>query len=113
MRRLLVAALLCGLAAAAAAAPSEKPKSHGYDVSGTISRVDEAAKTFVVKTAAGKQTVLARTAATKVNGALRVGDRVAVRWLERDGNKIATSIRIEPPAVAAATPVAPPATSTR
>jgi hypothetical protein len=54
-----------------------------------------------------------RTTATKVNGeAVKAGDRVAVRWLERDGKKIATSIRIEPPVFAAATPVAP-APSTR
>ena len=109
MRRLLpVALLLCGLAAAAPGASSEKQRSHGYSLSGTITRVDEAAKTFVVKTVAGKETALVRTTATKVNGeALKAGDRVAVRWLERDGKKIATSIRIEPPAVAAATPTAP------
>ena len=112
MRRLLpLALLLCGLAAPAAS--SEKARSHGYGLSGTITRVDEAAKTFVVRTAAGKETALVRTTATKVNAeAIKAGDRVAVRWLERDGKKIATSIRIEPPAVAAATPTAP-AISTR
>ena len=42
-----------------------------------------------------------RTAATKVNGeSLKAGDRVAVRYLEHDGKKVATSIRVEPPAVA-------------
>ncbi len=109
MRRLLpIALLLCGLAAAAPGAATEKQRSHGYGVSGTITRVDEARKTFVVKTAAGKETALVRTAATRVNGeTLKAGDRVAVRWLERDGKKIATSIRIEPPAVAAATPAVP------
>lgn len=109
MRRLLpLALLLCGLAAAAPGASSEKPRSHGNGLSGTITRVDEAAKTFVVRTAAGKETALVRTTATKINGeALKAGDRVAVRWLERDGKKIATSIRIEPPAVAAETPAAP------
>ena len=114
MRRLLpLALLLCGLAAAAPAASSEKARSHGYGLSGTITRVDEAAKTFAVRTAAGKETALVRTTATKINAeAIKAGDRVAVRWLERDGKKIATSIRIEPPAVAAATPTAP-AISTR
>ncbi len=75
--------------------------------------MDVAANTFVVKTAAGKETLLARTAATKVNGAApKVGDRVAVRWLLHEGKKVATSIRVEPPAVAGATPTAP-ASSTR
>lgn len=109
-----MALLFCGIAAAAAAAAPEKQKSHGYGVSGTITKMDDGAGTFVVKTAAGKETVLARTAATKVNGAApRVGDRVAVRWLVHEGKKIATSIRVEPPAVAAATPSATPSASTR
>ena len=115
MRRLLLVALLsCGLAAAVAGAAPEKQKSHGYGISGTITKMDDAAGTFIVKTAAGKETVLARTAATKVNGAVpKVGDRVAVRWLVHEGKKVATSIQIEPPAVAAATPTAPAAASTR
>ncbi len=105
-----MALLSCGLAGALPGTTPEKQKSHGYGISGTITRVDEAAKTFVVKTAAGKETALVRTTATKVNGeALKVGNHVAVRWLERDGKKIATSIQIEPPTVAAATPAAPAA----
>jgi hypothetical protein len=115
MRRLLLVALLfCGLAAAAPAATPEKQKSHGYGVSGTITKMDDSTGTFVVKTAAGKETVLTRTAATKINGAApRVGDRVAVRWLVHEGKKVATSIRVEPPAVAATTPSATPSSSTR
>ena len=96
-----LALLFGGLAAAAPGASSEKPKSHGHSLSGTITRVDEATKTLVVKTAPGKETTLVRTTATRINGeALKAGDRVAVRWLEHDGKKIATSIRIEPPAEA-------------
>lgn len=115
MRRLLLVVLLfCGLAGALPGATPEKPKNHGYGVSGTITKMDEAANTFVVKTASGKETLLARTAATKVNGAApRVGDRVAVRWLVHEGKKVATSIRVEPPAVASATPPATPTSSTR
>ena len=108
-----MALLSGGLAAALVGATPEKQKSHGYGVSGTITKMDEAASTFVVKTAAGKETLLMRTAATKVNGAApKVGDRVAVRWLVHEGKKVATSIRVEPPAVAGATPTAP-ASSTR
>lgn len=104
--RLAALALLClAVAAAGAAASPEKtpkPKSHGYSVSGTVEHVD--AKTFVVKSTAGKSTTLVRTAATKVNGdMLKPGDRVAVRYLEHDGRKVATSVRVEPPSVATAT----------
>ena len=108
-----MAMLSGGLAAALAGATPEKTKSHGDGVSGTITKMDDAANTFVVKTAAGKDTLLMRTPATKVNGAApKVGDRVAVRWLVHEGKKVATSIRVEPPAVASATPTAP-ASSTR
>jgi len=93
------------LAAAGSAATPEKtpkPKTHGYSVNGTVELVDT--KTFVVHTSSGKSTTLVRTTATKVNGdALKTGDRVAVRYLERDGKKVATSIRVEPPSVATAT----------
>ncbi len=114
MRKILPAILLiAGFAAAAAAATPEKPKNHGYAVTGTVTRVDAAAKTFVVKTSAGHETSLTRTAATKVNGeGLKTGDRVSVRYLEHDGKKVATSIRVEPPAVASATPAAPTSTPT-
>ena len=101
---LLALALLAAAVPGRAASPEKtpKPKSHGYAVNGTVELVD--AKTFVVRSTAGKSTTLVRTTATKVNGdALKVGDRVAVRYLERDGRKVATSIRVEPPSVATAT----------
>lgn len=100
---------LCG-ELAAATPDKDKTKTHGFSVAGLVARTDDTAHTFVVRTPAGKETTLVRTSATKLNGkALAAGDRVAVRYLERDGKKIATSIRIEPPAVATATatPVAP------
>jgi hypothetical protein len=100
---LLGALALCG-DLVAASPDKEKTKTHGLSVAGLIARTDDAAHTFVVKTPAGKETTLVRTSATKLNGkALSAGDRVAVRYLERDGKKIATSIRIEPPAVATVT----------
>ncbi len=105
MRMRLLAAVLC--AAVLGAAAPEKTKVHGYTVTGTVARMDTTAKTFVVRAASGKETTLVRTTATRLTGdALKVGDRVSVRWLEREGKKVATSIRIEP-AVAAATPTAP------
>ncbi|HTY41965.1 MAG TPA: DUF5666 domain-containing protein [Thermoanaerobaculia bacterium] len=114
MRGLRTAALAFAVLAASAAgsaATPEKTKTHGFSLSGTVDRVDDAAKTLVVRSSAGKTTTLVRTAATKINGeALKAGDRVAVRYLERDGKKVATSIRVEPASVATATvtPTAPP-----
>jgi hypothetical protein len=106
-RALGLAVALAALSANASAASPEKTKTHGYSVSGTVARVDGAAKTFVVRNSAGKETTLARTTATKLNGdGLKAGDHVAVRYLEHDGKKVATSIRVEPPAVASATPTA-------
>jgi len=118
MRRLrpflLALAVLAAAAPGRAADPAKtpKPKSHGYSVTGTVELVD--AKSVVVRSSSGKSTTLARTTATKVNGdALKAGDRVAVRYLERDGKKVATSIRVEPPSVATATatPTASPTAS--
>jgi ribosomal protein L16/L10AE len=88
----------------AAPPDKEKTKTHGFSVAGVVARTDEAAHTFVVRTSAGKETSLVRTTATRLNGkALASGDHVAVRYLERDGKKIATSIRVEPSALATAT----------
>ncbi len=108
MRKLRLAALallLLAVAVAGGAASPEKtpkPKSHGYSVNGTVEHVD--AKTFVVRSSTGKSTTLVRTAATKVNGdALKPGDRVAVRYLEHDGKKVATSVRVAPASVATVT----------
>jgi hypothetical protein len=104
---LLLLALTVAGRLGAATPDKEKTKTHGLSVSGTVARTDDVAKTFSVRTAAGKETTLSRTSATKLNGAgLKAGDHVAVRYLERDGKKIATSIRVEPPAVASATPTA-------
>jgi hypothetical protein len=110
---------LCG-DLAAASPDKEKTKTHGFSVAGLVARTDDSAHTFVVRTSAGKETTLVRTSATKLNGkapaankTLTAGDRVAVRYLERDGKKIATSIRVDPPAVATATatPVVPASTT--
>jgi ribosomal protein S1 len=101
---LIVGAALAATVSGEAASPEKtpKPKTHGYSVNGTVEHVD--AKTFVVRTNAGKSTTLVRTTATKVNGdALKTGDRVSVRYLEHDGKKVATSVRVEPPSVATAT----------
>jgi hypothetical protein len=111
MRRLvpivLLAAALAG-SASATPAPTPKPKSHGNALSGTVVRVDETKKLLVVRSGS-HETTLVMTPATSIHGGpLSGGQKVAVRWLEKDGKRVATSIRIEPASVAgaAATPTA-------
>lgn len=116
MRHLLLGTALVGLlsvrtAHAAPAKTPTRPRSHGYSLAGVIVRVDVAARTFAVRANSGSETTLVRTSATRVQGeTLRPGDRVAVRFLEKDGKKIATSVRVESTALAAVTPTAPAGT---
>jgi hypothetical protein len=100
----VVAALLIA-AASFGEAPPSKAKVHGLSVTGTVASVDEAAKKMVVKASTGKQVPLVWTGATKtLGGPVKAGAKVTVRYLEKDGKNIATSIRIEAdkPAVATA-----------
>jgi len=93
-----------------------KAKVHGFSLSGTVASVDASKKTLVVRNQAGAQTRLAWTDATRVlGGKLAAGQIVTLRYLDRDGKHIATTIRIGPPPGAptpdpnpAPTPSAPP-----
>src|SRR5262245_60019239 len=109
MTGFLSAGVLAALLAAPAPAPTAaKPKRHGNALSGTVMRVDSATSNFVVRESSGNETMLRRTSATHVTGgSLKPGVHVAVRWLEKDGHKIATSVRVEAAAIAASTPTAP------
>jgi cold shock CspA family protein len=114
MRRLLVGLALLALASVGSAAAPTKtpthPRSHGYSLAGVVVRVDVVAKTFAVQSQTGAETTLVRTSATRVQGnALKPGDRVAVRYMEKDGKKIATSVKVEAMVAAAVTPTAAPA----
>jgi hypothetical protein len=86
-------------------------KTHGVALFGTITSVDEASKSFAVKNSAGRETRLVWTNATSVTGGKVVtGARVTLRYLDKDGKHIATSIVIGEPVLArTATPAATPA----
>ena len=100
---LVVGALLVSLSGAS---PS-RVKTHGIALSGTVSSVDFAARTFVVRDLAGKDTRLVWTDATKVTGgALQVGEKVTLRYLVKDKKNIATSVKIALP-LPQQTPVSP------
>jgi ribosomal protein L16/L10AE len=102
-----LAVALCALLAASAGAEPEKGKGHGYSVSGTIVRVDEKAKTFTVLSGSTREVTLVRTSATRITGSkLQAGERVTARWIDRNGKKIATAVRVEPAVLATATPAA-------
>lgn len=91
--------------------PAVKAKAHGISLSGRVTRVDAAKKTFAVRDGAGKETALSFTGATKVaGGELKAGETVTVRYLDKDAKHIATYIRVNGPAAAApvaATPGTP------
>jgi hypothetical protein len=102
-----LAVALCALLAASAGAEPEKGKGHGYSVSGTIVRVDEEAKTFTVLSGSTREVTLVRTSATRISGSkLKAGEHVTARWIDRNGKKIATAVRVELPPVVSATPTA-------
>ena len=106
--RLGMVSLLALALAGPASDPPGKAKTHGYALTGTIGSVDEAQKTFVVKNAAGKETTLQWTSATSVvGGKVKTGEKVTLRYLDKDGKHIAMTIAIGEHPAPRATPGAP------
>jgi hypothetical protein len=107
----LIPALL--LTAGIASAEPTSSKNHANTLSGTVSEMDAAQKSLVVRDAQGKQTRVIWTGATHMTGGtLRPGEKVTVRWMHRDGKKIATVVKVhdaqvETTAAAAPAPVSP------
>ena len=105
----VVSFLALALAASLSGAAPTRAKAHGLPFSGRIASLDAAKKTFLVAGAGGRTMTLVWTDATKVSGGdLKTGEEVTLRYLDKDGKHIATSIRIGPPTpptpVVAATP---------
>ncbi len=64
-------------------------------ISGTISRLDTASKTMVIKDTSGKEVTVFWDDATRVaGGELREGSQVEVQTKDQDGKNFATSIQI-------------------
>jgi hypothetical protein len=95
----IVSLLALALAVSLSGAPApNKAKTHGYALSGTVSNVDESRKSFAVRNAAGKETRLIWTdATTVVGGKIKAGARVTLRYLDKDGKHIATSVVVGDP----------------
>jgi len=86
------------VSAAFAATASKPPATHGKSVHGTVARLDEGARTFIVNSSAKKTYDLQWNDATKVTGgSLKDGESVTVRYMVHDGKNVATSIMIVAP----------------
>ena len=87
-----------------------KARVHGHPLSGTVASVDQSQKTFVVNSSGGKTTTLVWTPATTMaGGEIKVGEKVTLRYLDRGGKHIATSIVIGELSARKAPPVTPTA----
>ena len=85
------------------AAPAKHAMSHGIAVRGSITAVDQKAKTFDLKEAKGVTVKLAWNDATKMTGsALATGEQATVRYMVHNGQKVATVINARPVPKAAA-----------
>jgi hypothetical protein len=95
MRKRALLTLSAFVVALGAASVATAKGAHAMTLTGTVSAVDQTAKTFSLTDPAGKTTAIAWTAATKVRGGtLKDGDRANVSVLQKDGKNVATSIRI-------------------
>ena len=86
---IMAIAVVC-LAAVAVAAPDTKT------IVGTITSIDNASKSMVVKDTAGTETTVYWNDASKVaGGELREGSTVKVDVKDQDGKSFATSIQVQ------------------
>ena len=97
-------------------------KSHASPLAGTIASVDPAHRSLVVRESGGRVTRVVWTAATRISGgALKAGEKITLRWVAREGRKVATVVRVgeisgRPTPLASRSPTAaapPPAPRTR
>ena len=106
---LLVCSLSLTLMASLTGEPlPNRARTHGYPLSGTVTNVDEGRKSFAVKNSAGKEIRLVWTDATKVTGGkITAGAKVTLRYLDKDGKHIATSVILGDPAAPKTTATVP------
>ena len=108
MKKMILSAVIASaVAAAAVAIPQDKPRDpqepQGVQSSqapakasamrGSITSVDNTAKSFVMKDeASGKEVTVYWTGSTKLNGDLKVGSMVSIETTDQGGRTVATSI---------------------
>lgn len=93
MKKVLALAVVTMFCAALSLAlvPGDKG---GMMVEGTITKLDMAGKSMVVKTADGKETTVYWNETTKVEGALKEGSTVHLSTMEKDGKTWASSVHV-------------------
>ncbi len=92
MKRFLAAALVMGFAISTVALANHK--SGDKSMSGTITKVDAAQKTMVVKDSAGKETTLYWNDQTKIDGqAPKEGAMIHYKAQTKDGKMWATWVK--------------------
>jgi len=90
MKRVLALAAVLGFCAAIGLANAEHAKSPATEA--TITKLDNASKSMVVKTTDGKEMTIYWNESTKMHGDLKEGETIHVRTSEKDGKIWATSV---------------------
>lgn len=68
--------------------------SHGRELTGEITSINQSTKSFVLKAGARDLTIY-WTGATKVTGgSLKTGERVVIRSMDKEGKTWATSVKV-------------------
>jgi hypothetical protein len=106
MKKAFLSVAFLILAASIAVAGTQKIASHGKAAHGTVSSLDTAGKTFVLKSGT-KETKVSWSDATAITGGeLKDGEQVEIRTVEKNGAHMATAIQIEPMKAAKPAPAA-------
>ena len=93
MKKALALGLVLVFCAAIGLAKNE-PMGKSAATEATISKLDMAGKSMVVKTADGKEMTIYWNDATKVQGTLKEGETVHVKTSEKDGKTWATWVHV-------------------
>jgi hypothetical protein len=80
--------------AAAQSAQTAPSQGSMKSIQGTISSVDNSAKSFIVKDSSGKEVTVFWTDATRLSGELTEGASVMLQTTQQDGKTVATSIQV-------------------
>jgi hypothetical protein len=92
MKRILSLALVLAFVAAVGLAGEHGGK--GKATEATITKLDNAGKSMVVKTADGKEMTIYWNDSTKVEGTLKEGETVHVKTMDKEGKTWATYVHV-------------------
>ena len=102
MKRSLVLALALAFSLSAVATvsaqstqDSSKSQSSMKSLRGTVSSVDNTAKSFVLKASSGKEVTVFWTDSTRMSGDLKEGSSVTLQIADQGGKMVATSVDVE------------------